>query len=183
MSVPPSFSPIQGEVGSTVSLTGTGLAAITAVTFPSASPQGIQATIESRGEPPNDTWMTVVVPSGALSGTISVTIAGQPTQLFGQFSVSMVICEITPGAGLPGDPVTIWGSGLYNAASVTFGGASAQNATTSSEGNNDVTCPNGLTCDSAVTTTVPPGAQTGIVQVIPMGQGMAADSPLPFIVV
>jgi hypothetical protein len=61
------FTPASAPVGATVTITGTNLTGATSVKF-----NGVTATIISN----SDTQIVVIVPAGATSGTLSVSIAG-----------------------------------------------------------------------------------------------------------
>ena len=109
-----SFSPAQGEVLATVTLTGSGFNSANAVTF-----NGVYATSWTID---HDTLITAQVPSNASSGPIEVmtTLEGQelsPTS----FVVSPQITAITPTSGPAGTVVTLSGSGFIGTTRVTIG--------------------------------------------------------------
>ena len=106
------FSPTNGNIGSTVTITGAGLAGATAVSF-----NGTAASVTS------DTAdeIVVTVPAGATSGPIFVTTSGGTTASSQSFVVDVpLISGFSPVSGAPGTPVTISGSGLAGATLVTF---------------------------------------------------------------
>jgi hypothetical protein len=99
-----SFTPAAGPVGTLVTMSGTGLSAVTEVTF-----NGVSAgapTIVSA------TQMTAVVPVGSTTGRIGVTSAAWTTLSVASFKVSPKITALSPLSALPGAAVTITGLNL-----------------------------------------------------------------------
>lgn len=74
-----SFAPTSGPVGSSVTLTGSGLTSTTAVSF-----GGSAAFFKVA----SDTKVTAIVPAGAVSGPITVTTAGGTATSVGRFTVA-----------------------------------------------------------------------------------------------
>jgi len=123
-----SISPAAGPIGTEVTITGTGFNTTTTantVTFSG----GINATVKTA----TATSLVVDVPTGALSGTIAVTISGgtknSPTSFTVVTSGTLFISDFNPKRGAIGQEVTIDGD-LFNATAtnniVTFsGGANA----------------------------------------------------------
>jgi len=123
-----SISPAAGPIGTEVTITGTGFNTTTTantVTFSG----GINATVKTA----TATSLVVDVPTGALSGTIAVTIAGgtknSPTSFTVVSSGTLFISDFNPKRGAIGQEITIDGD-LFNATAtnniVTFsGGANA----------------------------------------------------------
>ena len=113
-----SFTPTSGPVGSSVSINGTGFTGASAVRF-----NGTAATTYVFN---NDTLITATVPTGAASGTISVTTPGGTGTSANSFTVvsAAMITSISPNSGPPagGQSVNIAGTDLGGASSVTFGG-------------------------------------------------------------
>jgi hypothetical protein len=158
---PPSvtaMSPALGPVGSTVTLTGVGLAAATAVSFNGAP---AQFTVDSAAQ------ITATVPTGATSGPVTVSSPyGIGTSVAG-FTVTVppVISGFTPGKGVVGTSVTLTGANLDGATKVTFAGVSAAYR---------------IDSPSQLTAVVPAGAQSGAIEVTT--QGGVATSAASFIV-
>lgn len=135
-----------GKAGQTVEILGDGLTGTTSVTFGSGA---AAFTVVS------DTYMTAVVPAAGTTGTISVT-APTATLLSKQtFKVVPVILSLAPSSGPVGTQVTITGTGLTGATSVTFGGVKATTFTVNS--------------GTQITATVPTGAKTGKLGVVTAG--------------
>ncbi len=104
------ISPTQGPVGSQVTLTGTGFGSsqgTNSLTF-----NGTTATATYW----TDTSITALVPSGATSGNVVVTVGGASSNAE-QFTViaPSVVSGVSPGSGTAGTQVTISGSGFGTA--------------------------------------------------------------------
>jgi IPT/TIG domain len=120
--VSPSSGPLAG--GTVVTITGTGLAGATGVSF-----GGVAATISADSA----TKITVKSPAGK-AGTVNITVttpAGTSAVTSAdQFTYAPppVINDVKPDEGPPagGTTVTITGTGLADATSVTFGSADAK---------------------------------------------------------
>src|SRR5207253_8956503 len=108
------------------------------------------------------TAIQATVPSGATSGTISVTTPGGTATSSGAFTVvnGPAISGFTPTSGRVGASVTINGTSFTGATAVAFNGTSASFTVTS---------------DTAIQTAVPVGATTGPVSVTTAG-GTAQSS-------
>jgi C1A family cysteine protease len=132
-----SLVPAAGIVGAQVTLTGSGFTGATAVSFDGISAPGFTVV--------NDTEIIVDVPSGATSGTISVTTPYGTNSSLNAFTVDC-LAACSPGHGVPGIPLTLTGAGLTGTTSLTLNGAPCAILTNS---------------DSQITTTVPSGATTG----------------------
>lgn len=148
-----SFSPGSGPAGSTVTIAGSNfspLASGNLVTFNGVSAQVIGASATS---------LSVLVPDGALTGLISVTVNGLSTTSTGVFMVLFppTITSISPATGPVGAAVTITGT---NFSAVPSGNIVAFNGTNAL-----------VTASSAtsITTTVPNGATSGTISVTVAG--------------
>jgi hypothetical protein len=111
------FAPPSGPSGTTVSITGTGFAATpagNAVTF-----NGVAATVTSA----TATTLAVTVPSGAATGKIAVSAAGNIVTSAQDFIVTSAgaptIATFTPGVGAAGTPVTVAGTNFNPTAGAT----------------------------------------------------------------
>ncbi len=155
-----SFSPASGPVGSSVTINGTGLSGATAVKF-----GGVAASTFSVNS--SGTQITATVPTGAVTGKISVTTPGGTANSATNFKVTPVISGFSPPSGPVGTVVTINGTGLTGATSVKFGSASAGTFSVNSSG-------------TQITATVPSGAVTGKITVTTAGG--TATSATDFIV-
>ena len=125
-----------GKTGKSIVILGQGFTGTTAVSF-----DGIAATFKVV----NDTYMTATVPTGALTGFISVTTPSGTLQSNRAFLVTPQIVSI-PTSATVGSSIAVTGVSLTQASRVTIGGKSATFKANS---------------DTQVTATVPPGAKTG----------------------
>jgi uncharacterized repeat protein (TIGR03803 family) len=146
------------KVGKTVEILGQGFTGTTAVSF-----NGVNATFNNV----SDTYMTAVVPAGALTGTVTVTTFTSTMKSNRAFLVTPQIKSFTPTSGIVGTSVTITGVSLSQATKVTIGGKPASFTVNS---------------DTQVKATVPAGAKTGAKITITTPGGIAS-SPAAFAVV
>ena len=147
-----SFLPASGKVGDTIEFLGQGFTGTTAVSF-----SGAAATFQVV----SDTYLTATVPSGAKTGTVSVTTPGGKLTSKAKFLVTPQITSFAPTSGPVGTVVTISGMSLIQTTKVTFGGVKA----TSFMSNSDI----------QVTATVPTGAKTGKIGITTPG-GIATSA-------
>ncbi|HEY5835614.1 IPT/TIG domain-containing protein [Streptomyces sp.] len=141
------ISPNQGSTGggTTVTITGTNLTGTTAVLFGSKPATGVTNV--------SPTQVTAVSPSG--SGTVGVTVTtpggtSNPTPFFYVGAPFKSGLSNTAGPTAGGNTVTVSGTGLSTATSVSFGANSATPTVVS---------------DSQITVVVPAGAAAGPVGV------------------
>jgi hypothetical protein len=148
-----SFNPTSGVVGATVTLSGTGFAGATKVTF-----NGVSATFTVN----SDLQITATVPAGATSGSIAVTTVGGVATSAASFTVirAPVIGSFSPTSAAVGATVTLTGSGFTGASVVAFNGVSAVFTVNS---------------DTQITATVPAGATSGTISVTAPG-GVATST-------
>jgi hypothetical protein len=124
------FAPPNGLPGTEVTLNGTGFIGITSVRF-----NGVAAAnfmIDS------DKKIRVIVPLGAASGRVSLTVAGGFANSEDTFGILTppappVIDAFSPASGPVGTAVTIKGAELSGATAVTFNGAPASSFTIDSD--------------------------------------------------
>jgi len=155
------FAPAAGPVATAVTLTGTNFAGVSSVTFAGRAATLITAPVSSVSA----TQMTVLVPTNAISGVITVTTPGGVIASTGSFNVTPRVDSFTPLLGPVGTTVTVRGQSLTNATAVRFNGVSA--------GFSSVT-------DTQLVAVVPPGASTGPLTVVtPEGTGAG---PFNFVV-
>src|SRR6266478_3148615 len=153
------FTPTSGPVGTSVTISGTSFSGATAVTFNGAS-ASFSVT--------SDTAIRATVPAGATTGSIGVTTSAGTATSSSAFTVASppAISGFAPASGPVGTTVSISGSSLTGATSVTFSAVSASFAVTSA---------------TEIQATVPAGATTGPLSVItPAG---TASSSIAFTVV
>ena len=142
-----SFTPTSGPVGTVVTITGTNLGTVTALTIAGAS-----ATVVSF----SSTQVIGIVTAGATAGAISVTTTGGSATSVTNFTVIAppTISSFAPANGPVGTLVTILGTNLNNASALTIGGVSA--IVVSNSG-------------SQIVAMVMPGATTGVVSIMTGG--------------
>ena len=140
-------APASGGVGVGVTITGVNLAGATALSF-----HGTSAAILTN----TATKITTTVPTGATTGTISVTTGGGTAISPTTFKVVPVpsISGFSPSSGPVGTTVTISGTNLTKATSVKFNGTATP-----------------ILTDTAgqITAKVPAGATTGTIIVTTAG--------------
>jgi hypothetical protein len=145
------FTPTTGQVGAAVTLTGTYFTDATKVSF-----NGTDQTALSVVSP---TQITTTVPTGATTGTITVTTPGGSGTSLASFTVTTplplpTVTGFTPPSGPAGTTVTLTGTHFTGTTAVAFSGTAAS-----------------FTVNSAtqITATVPAGATTGKVTVTTSG--------------
>ena len=138
-------SPTSGIVGAAVTLTGTNFTTATAVAFNGVAVAAF--TVVSA------TQITTTIPVGATTGKITVTTLGGTATSASSFTVigPPTITSFTPTSGVVGTVVTLTGTNLGSATSVTFNGVAATAVT--------------LTSATSIKATVPSGATTGTISV------------------
>ncbi len=127
-----------GKVGTTVQLLGQGFTGTTGVSF-----DRVPATFKNV----SDTYMTVTVPTGALTGTMTVTTFTGSMASNRAFLVTPQITSINPASAPVGTKIAIAGVSLAQTLRVMIGGKSA---------------PFTVNSDTQVTATVPVGAKSGM---------------------
>ena len=155
------FAPGSGPPGTIVTITGTGFsatAALNLVTF-----NGVAATVTAALA----TSLTVMVPAGASTGKLAVTVAGNTAPSAQDFVVTAAgapsIASFSPASGAAGTVVTVSGTNFNTASGATTVKLNQTSATSSS-----VTA-------TSLTFTVPPSAGSGrIVVASPAGSGVSA---------
>ena len=137
-----SFTPANGPAGTSVTITGTDFLGATAVTFNGSA---ASFTVNTA------TQITATVPSGATTGTISVTTAGGTGTSAASFTVpGPIINSFTPAGGPVGTSVTITGTDFSGVTSLAFNGTAASFTVNTS---------------TQITATVPSGATPGPISV------------------
>lgn len=144
--------PNYGKVGNTIDILGQGFTGATGVSF-----DGVTATFNNV----SDTYMTAVVPTGALTGTVTVTTFTASYKSSGIFRVTPKLTSFSPGGGIVGSAVTLTGVSLAQTTQVVIGGKKATFNVVS---------------DTEVTATVPGNAKTGEKITITTPGGTATSS-------
>ena len=137
-----SISPTSGAPGSTVTLSGSGLTGVSSVRFSNQVAASFTLI--------NDSTITTTVPSGAVSGPLTMSKPGCADVQSSTFTVSTPcpsVSGISPASGVVGNTVTIIGAGFTSVSSIKF--------------SNNVAASFTVLNDTAITTTVPSGAVTG----------------------
>jgi uncharacterized repeat protein (TIGR03803 family) len=142
-----------GPVGKTIDILGQGFTGATGVTF-----DGVKATFDNV----SDTYMTVTVPSGALTGTVEVTTFTDTYKSNKIFKVTPQFTSFSPTAGAVGSTITLTGVSLTQTSSVIVGGLAATFKVVS---------------DKEVTAVVPAGAKNAESIVITTAGGSASKGP------
>jgi hypothetical protein len=141
-----------GKEGSQVGILGQGFSSSSVVKFGDTAATTITRT--------GTTFIMATVPTGALTGNVTVTTGSATLTSNKQFKVAPTFGSFTPPSGPVGTSVTITGTGLTQATKVTFNAVSASFTVNS---------------DSQLTATVPTGATTGKITVTTKG-GSATSS-------
>lgn len=140
-----SFTPTSARAGDTVTITGVGFNGVTSVSFGHVDAASFNVV--------NATTITAVVSSGGASGDVEVTAAKGSSVLAGfVFLVPPTISSFTPTSGTAGAKVTITGTNLLDANSVSFGGTAAASFTILNATTIIATIANGSSGDVRVTT-------------------------------
>ncbi|MFC9235381.1 IPT/TIG domain-containing protein [Streptomyces decoyicus] len=152
-SVVPSSGPAAG--GTTVTLTGTGLATANAVRF-GATPAASFTVV-------SDTHITAVAPAG--TGTVPVTVTtpgGTSNGISYTYSGAPVLSGVVPSQGPTsgGNTVTLTGANLTGATAVTFGATPATSFTVVSPTQITAVAPAGPPGPVTLTVTTPGGTST-----------------------
>jgi hypothetical protein len=152
-----SFSPSNGQVGTSVTIDGTGFTGATAVKFGGVS----AGTFSVNGA---GTRITAIVPSGAVTGKITVTTPGGTATSATNFTVTgaaaPTISSFSPTSGPVGTSVRINGTGFGGATAVRFNGVAAASFTVNVQGTRiDTKVPSGATT-GRITVTTPGGTAT-----------------------
>jgi IPT/TIG domain len=150
-----SFTPTSGNVGASVTISGTGFSGATSVKFNGTS---AAFTVNSA------TQITATVPSAATTGPISVTTAGGTATSGTSFTVTVpapaapTITSFSPTSARIGSSITISGTRFTGATSVKFNGVSAS-FTVASSTKIKAIVPVGTTA-GPITVTTPGGTAT-----------------------
>lgn len=138
-------SPSSGVAGSTVTITGTNLTGTSSVSFGSLSATGVTVV--------SSTELTAKAPDGSGTVNVTVTTGGGKSQTSAAdgYSFKPAVTGLSESSGHVGDTLTIAGTDLAGATSVTFDGGPATTPTSASQ--------------DSVVVTIPSGAQSGNVQV------------------
>jgi hypothetical protein len=143
-----SFSPTSGNVGTSVTINGTGYS--TTLTNNTVKFNGTVATVTSA----TTIKIIATVPSGATTGRITVTVSGVTATSSTDFTVKPQVTGFTPGSGPVGTPITVQGEG--------FSPTPANNVVTLHGTTATVTSASA----TALAIAVPAGATTGTIKVV-----------------
>ncbi len=148
-----SFLPTSAASGQTVTLNGHKFTNATGVTFGGVSATSFTVT--------NDSTISAVVPSNAISGSVMVTnLVGSSTVAGFTFVAAPSLVSFLPTTAIAGEAVTLTGHNFTNASAVTFGGVNATSYT--------------VTNDSVISAIVSANAASGsVVVTTPAGSSTA----------
>lgn len=143
------ITPVKGPAGTVVSITGSGFAALTSVTFDAIPAPAMNTT--------SDTSLTAAVPVGLSAGLVDVSVVtsnGTATKT-DAFTVEVAgvpsVTTVSPKTGSAQTTVVLLGSGFSNATKVTFDGIDATFT---------------INSDTSITATAPYGMSQGDVDVV-----------------
>lgn len=187
-----SVTPGSGQVGTTITITGTAfnpsaIATKVGTVYFGCSNGSATCTSGQTATPisVSNTAITVKVPAGATTGYIQVFANTSPKVSWSSYSPQQFTVEasvpaptiagLSQGSGLVGDSVTIAGTNFTQAATVKFG-CTSNNCPSSAKTSPSVT----FVDSETITATVPTGAPSGYVQVATASG--AGYSPSPFTV-
>jgi uncharacterized repeat protein (TIGR03803 family) len=143
-----------GKEGANIGILGQGFGSSSVVEF-----GGVQATsIKLTGK----TFISATVPTGALTGSVTVTTGSTILTSIQTFKVKPTLASFKPPSGPVGTPVVITGTGLTQTTKVTFGGVAATTFK--------------VNTDSQVTANVPTGAVTGKIVIKTKGGSAASKT-------
>jgi hypothetical protein len=149
-----SVSPVDGPVGTQVTVAGSGFGAsqgASTISFNTVNAAGITSW--------SDSQIVATVPSGATTGTVKVTNGGVGSNTTVSFTVGQVtVGSVNPSGGAVGTQVTVTGAGFgtsQGGSTISFNGTNASSITS--------------WIDSQIVATVPGGATTGAVKVVVSG--------------
>jgi hypothetical protein len=153
------FSPTSGPVGTTVTVTGTNLSG---AGTPTVAVNGTVGTLVSS----SPTSLVFTVAAGSTSGPVGVTLGAYTATSAGPFTVvvSVALTAVSPAAELPGQVVTLTGTGFTSASTVSFGGTAASV---------------GYVSGTTLTVTVPVGLAAGS-QPLSVSEGGTTTAAQPF---
>ena len=149
-----SFSPLFASPGEIVILQGSGFIGVSAVQF--ANGQSASFTVTA------DTQISATVPSGAVSGPISILKSGSlvfSVQSFTAIGPGPYVDSFTPTTGNQGVQVTFTGVHFTGVTSVSFNGAAGTSVSVTADSQLRATVPAGAT-SGAITVTSPAGSWT-----------------------
>ncbi len=140
-----SFNPTTGSEGMNISVSGKYFTGTTAVKFNGVTASNFQVT--------SSTVISVKVPSGATTGRITVVAPGGTGTSAADFIVKPNITSFSPSSGIVGTVVSISGTTLTGASSVSFNGTLASSVTVNSATNISARVPAGASTGKILVTT------------------------------
>ena len=115
------ISPTSGQIGDTVTITGSGFAGVSGLTF--------NNNVIGNFTVVSDTKITAIVPPGATTGAITISEPNCSNVQTASFTVNAPVCMtvsgFSPPTALPGVPITIIGTNFTGASVVKFSGDAA----------------------------------------------------------
>ena len=148
------FLPASGQPGNIITITGTGLSATSAIEFNPNNPTPADFIVIS------DTILQTVVPLGATTGPLGLTIGATTITTSSNFLVAPAISSFIPPSGAAGTTVAIFGANFVTGATtVKFAGSSSVAGTVASQTQVNATVPVGTT-NGPITVTTSAGSAT-----------------------
>ena len=147
------FSPVNGPAGTEVTITGTDLSGATEIKF--------NGTVATTFTVLNATSVKVIVPEGATTGVITMTVPTGTATSKNVFYLPPTITQFWPSTGGVGLGVSISGTNLTGATAVNFNGIAAVSFS--------------IVSTSYISAIIPGGATTGIISITTPG-GTATSS-------
>ncbi|HQR34175.1 MAG TPA: putative Ig domain-containing protein, partial [Blastocatellia bacterium] len=122
------ISPSSGQIGDTVTITGSGFTGVSGLTF--------NSNVIANFTVVSDTQITAIVPAGTTTGPITISEPTCSDVQTASFTVNAPVCMtvsgFSPPTALPGVPITITGTNFTGASVVKFSGDAAASFTVDS---------------------------------------------------
>ncbi|MDI3320379.1 T9SS type A sorting domain-containing protein [Pinibacter soli] len=146
-----SIAPTTGRPGDHITITGTDLDYVSAVSFGGQAAASFQVL--------SSTQIDAVLGNGAQGAVVIKGAYSGDTSMNFTFIAAPSVTQISPSTGYTGDLIKVYGSNFTNASAVTFGGAPAKSFTVLNAGQINAYVDNGASGSVKVTT--PYGTDSG----------------------
>jgi uncharacterized repeat protein (TIGR01451 family) len=167
-----SFEPVFGAPGTSVAIYGANFTNVTGVTFGGVAAASFSAPTPAR--------LNVVVPAGAVTGSLRVTTGGGVVTSAGSFQVTLlpVITNFFPVMGKPGTAVTLEGVNFTGVKNVWFGGVQVTGWGTPAPGQITTTVPQGAVTSKLTVQNTAGNGQSAVDFVVPVAPVILEVLPL-----